>query len=181
MANIKGVSIVSLVKVLRANKEAAANLLPASHQHFLQDRILVSAWYDEEDYKILLVTVGEILRPLVRGDVYEFMGEQGANSDFTTVYQAVVRKNDPSGTVRHFGMIWSMYRDTGRLEIRRIDETHARVLLHDYPNASPETCATLTGYYRALLRLSGASVVAVRLEILRAASQGPTEWSCYFE
>ncbi len=178
---IKGVSLIEVVKVLRANRDAALGLLHSKLHPYLHDRLLASQWYPEEDYLVLLEAAGKIMEPLLTMDVWEFMGEQGAHKDFTGLYASVVRKGDPWGTLRHAGKIWSMYRDTGRLSVERQSETLAHLALHDYVNAGSMVCGTLTGYYRELLRLSGASHVRVKMTVLRAYGEGPTEWTAAFE
>ncbi len=178
---IKGVSLIEVVKVLRANREAAESLVDPALHPYLHDRLLASEWYPEDEYLVLLEAAGRILKPLLTMDVWEFMGEQGAHKDFTGLYASVVRKNDPWGTLRHAGKIWSMYRDTGRLLVERRDEELANLSLHDYANAGPMVCGTLTGYYRELLRLSGASSVRVKMTILRPPGEGPTQWTAEFQ
>lgn len=104
----------------------------------------------------------------------------GAHKDFTGLCASVVRQGDPWGTLRHAGKIWSLYRDTGRLEARRENEALIHLALHDYPNAGAEICGTLTGYYRELLELAGAKNVWVKLTVLRKPEEGPTEWIAKF-
>lgn len=181
MPRVKGVSVIETVKVLRANREQARSLVPAPLHHYLEERLLASSWYPDVEYHVLLKAAGQILKPHLSTDVWEFIGEAGAAKDFTGLYASVVRHGDPAGTMKNAGKIWAMYRDSGRLTSTTSHAGVVHIALHDYPLVSAELCGTLTGYYRKLLCLAGAQRVSVRLTVLRPAEHGPTEWIAGFE
>ncbi|HMJ14349.1 MAG TPA: hypothetical protein VK524_23195 [Polyangiaceae bacterium] len=185
MARIKGTSFIEVVKVLRANRDVAATLVPAPLHGYFHDRLLPNNWYPEEEYKVLLLVVGRILAPLITSNVWEFLGEQGASRDFARTYASFVRIGDPRGSLLLSGRIWSLYRDTGRLEVLLDPEnglrTEARALLYDYELACPEIAGTITGYFRTLVRLSGGRDVRVELVKARPYKQGPSEWTLRFD
>jgi hypothetical protein len=176
MARIKGTALVKMMKVLERDPAVAERLIPASLQHYFKDRVLPSSWYPEEDYKAFLLALGSLLQPQVEGDVWEFIGTEGAEQDFTGIYASAVRKGDPWGGLQRLGMVWSMFRDTGRLELVRESDSVARVLLHDYPMACPEICGTITGYLHRFLDLCGAEDVSVMLLRVASPKQGSSEW-----
>lgn len=173
---IKGASLIQIVKNLRKNREAARALVPEALHRYLEERLLPTRWYPEADYKPLLLALGEMLRPIVPGDVWEFIGEQGAQHDFQGMYASVVRPAQPQGALRRVDDIWHLYRDSGHFEIDPSGEGEFRVRLRDYPLACPEICGTVTGYIRQLLVLSGASDVRVEMIVAPPAQLGPCEW-----
>ncbi|HVU03825.1 MAG TPA: DUF2378 family protein [Polyangiaceae bacterium] len=180
MARIKGTSVIEIVRVLRKNKDAARALLPPELHRYLEDRLLSSSWYPEEDYLTLLLALGRVLSPLVSGDVWSFLGHQGAVKDFTGIYSSVIRHGDPWGALSHLNAIWHIYRDSGTLSLDRTGPGSARVLLRDYPTACPEVCGTVSGYLRAVVELSGGTDVKVVLLRAPRMDVGPSEWSLEF-
>jgi hypothetical protein len=177
--NIKGPSLIEIVKVLRKNKPITKSFIPQDLHHYLHERLLASEWYPEEDYKTLLLVLGQILEPLMPGNVWEFIGHEGARADLTGVHSALVKKGDPWGTLRLTPRIWSLYHDTGRLEAD-VTEDQATIRLYDYVTACPEVCATLTGYFKGLLQFSGAQVVEADLVECPPPAEGPSVWKVRF-
>jgi len=180
MSRIKGVTLIEIVRVLRKNRVEAEALVPAAYHGYLRDRLLANEWYPEEDYLVLLKALGALLRPAISGDVWEFIGETGAEQDFGGVYSAVVRKHDPWSSLMMADKIWKLYRDTGRLTVTREGPGKARVELSAYPSVCPEVCGTVTGYLKKLVHACGARDVRVRLLSAQPANLGPSEWSIEF-
>jgi hypothetical protein len=180
VARIKGVSVIELVKTLRKNRGVAETLVAPSLHAYLKERLLPSSWYPEEDYQALLVALGRMLRPLVTGDVWEFIGAQAAQQDLNGVYSILVRKGNPWGALHHANRIWSIYHDTGRMELVRTGPGGADIELHDYAVACPEICGTITGYLRELVVQCGAKDVECRLSKVQPPDEGPCSWSLRF-
>lgn len=182
MARIKGTALIRMVQVLRHNREAARALLPKElHGPYLDERLLPSSWYPEEHYKVLLLALGRMIRPMIDGDVWEFIGVEGAKKDFAGIYSSAIRPGDPQGSLERVDRIWPLYRDTGRLEVEMQGVGAARIFLHDYPLACPEICGTMTGYLREFLTIAGAQDVTARLVDVPPSSEGPAEWSIAFK
>src|SRR5688572_30066729 len=146
MAKIKGIALIGIVKALRALRTDSEAKLPAVLQHYLNERLIVSEWYAEEDYRVLILTLGELIADKVPGDVWEFLGEEGARAQSAATYAPVVTKGDPVRTLKRAPMTWALYHDSGRVKVD-IDEGRrtARVELHGYPIACPRICASTTG------------------------------------
>ena len=49
MASIKGIGMVGIVKVLRALRKDSEAKLPQALHHYLNERVIVTEWYPEED------------------------------------------------------------------------------------------------------------------------------------
>jgi len=182
MAKIKGVALVGLVKALRALRKDSEAKLPAMLRHYLDERVIVSDWYSEEDYRVLILTLGELIADKVPGNVWEFLGEEGAKAQLGATYAPVVTKGDPLRTLKRAPMTWALYHDTGRVKVD-IDETRrtARVELHGYPIACPRICASTTGYLRQLLIQSGTRTATVGMTVCPRPEEGPVIWVAAWE
>ena len=182
MAKVKGVALVGLVKALRALRKDSEAKLPAMLRHYLDERVIVSDWYSEEDYRVLILTLGQLVADKVPGNVWEFLGEEGAKAQFGATYAPIVTKGDPLRTLKRVPMTWALYHDTGRVKVD-IDETRrtARVELHGYPIACPRICASMTGYLRQLLLQSGTRTATVGMTACPRPEDGPVIWVAAWE
>jgi hypothetical protein len=176
MSQIKGTSVVKLVRVFRKNRELAMTLIPERLHNYLTDRILPSSWYPEADYIALLLPFGKMLSPTVKGDVWEWIGERGAEEDVAGIYTGLVRKEDPWGTLTSCAKMWHLYRDAGRMEVKREGPGRSSVFVYEYAFAGREVCSTMTGYFRKLLELAGATGIDVSMIHARLPARGPCEW-----
>jgi hypothetical protein len=177
MPYVKGIALFGIVKALRSLRSTAEPKVPTHLHRYFDERVIVSQWYPEADYVALMGVVGEIMAERVSGDVWEFLGEEGARAQFSDIYAMAVRVGDPAGTLRRATTTWSLYHDTGRIEVK-LDEAARRAVveLHDFTFAEPRLCATITGYLRQLLLQSGASGVTARLLACPAPMDGPAVW-----
>jgi uncharacterized protein (TIGR02265 family) len=182
MASIKGIGLVGIVKVLRALRKEAEAKVPQALQHYLNERVIVTEWYPEEDYRVLILTLGKLIADKVPGDVWEFLGEEGAKAQFGATYAPVVTKGDPVRTLKRAPMTWALYHNSGRV---KVDIDHngraARVELHGYPIACPRICGSTTGYLRQLLVQSGARAPAVKMIACPRPEDGPVIWEAAWE
>lgn len=160
MARIKGVAMLNCLKALRARKEEARTLLPAPLRWYLDERIMVSGWYPEEDQLELIRALAGLL-PETRIDVYEFMGRFTAERDLAGLYGHMVKQGDPQWTLRRGPAIWRSYHDTGTLSVTFDGPGMARLELSDYGLPSSAMCRVLLGWYGQLVRMTGAREVEI--------------------
>jgi hypothetical protein len=148
----------------------------------LHERLIVSQWYPEEDYRVLILTLGELLADKVPGDVWEFLGEEGGKAQFGALYSMVVKQGDPARTMKRTPATWSLYHGTGRVKVH-VDENarRARVELHGYAIACPPVCSTTTGYLRQLLIQAGARSASVQMIDCPPPKDGPVVWEAAWE
>ncbi|HEX3597213.1 MAG TPA: hypothetical protein VHU80_19025 [Polyangiaceae bacterium] len=113
----------------------AKKLLPERLHRYLTERIVVSGWYPERDYWILIETLTKVLDPKVVGaDPWRFFARFSAQNDIggsnaaasasvkaasAGVYRtyAAAGAQDPQGFFRRAEKIWSQYHDTGSLVV----------------------------------------------------------------
>jgi len=181
MAEIKGTGLIQVLRALQGNRAVAETLIPIQLHGYFTQRVLASSWYPEADWAVLVMALGKMIAPQIEGDVWEYLGAQGAANDFNGIYASLVRKGDPWGSFGTAQKIWRLYRDTGRVEVKRDGPHKAQIFLYDYPFARPEICGTLTGYFRTLAEVSGATEVHVRLVRAQPPALGPSEWAIRFK
>lgn len=180
MGKIKGSGIVLLVKALRAQRDRAAEVLAPRLRAYLEERVLVSSWYPEEDYVELLRGLRKIMH---EGDprAYEAMGAVSARVDLTGLYKHQLHEGDPAKTLRRGVQVWPSYHDTGRMELSLQDEPgstrRATLDLAGYAMACEETCRVNTGWIHTQLSMAGARDV----EVVHTRCAGKGEAVCRWE
>ncbi|MEM9554850.1 MAG: DUF2378 family protein [Acidobacteriota bacterium] len=171
---IKGTGLQSVVSALRQRRDHAEPLLPEGLRHYLDDRLLVASWYPEEDYYGLLRALAHFAPKAVR-DAWDWMGATSARGDLSGIYAAMVQRNNPWATLQRLPRLWSLYHDTGRVDVGFQGEGRSQVLVWDYSFAHEHFCRLKGGYLRVMLELAGAA--DPRVKVLRAGTAGhPARW-----
>jgi hypothetical protein len=130
----KGTSFVPVIQALKQRPDGK-KLLPAPLWKYLDDHLLVSGWYPEKDYWVLIEALAKTIDPAtVGGDVWRYFATFSAKRDIggedvsigksdrtetAGVYRnfAIGDAADPDGFFRRATRLWSQYHDTGRLEV----------------------------------------------------------------
>lgn len=155
MAKAKGTTLVALVRFLRAHRDAARAALPAHLQHYLENRVLPSSWYPEQDLLELLRVVAPMLGASVP-DPFELMGRLAARDHLEGAYAHLFEGVDhPLAIPRRAFAMWATMHDTGRFECVEEGPGSARVELADFALPSREMCSVVAGYLSETLRLCG--------------------------
>jgi hypothetical protein len=173
MPKVKGTNVVGAVKLLRANRERALTLLPARLHHYLQERLLVSSWYPEEDQIELLRVIARLMPPTP--NPFVVMGMTTAQADLTGIYRNSLRADDPQRTLLAAGGLWRNYHDTGEMSASDEGSKAAVVRLRGYQAACVEMCRVVEGYLIGCSRVAGAS--DVRTTKLTCSLDGAPECS----
>ncbi len=176
VARIKGVAMLNAVKALRGQKSRARDLLPSHIHWYLDERIMVSGWYPENDQLALIRALAQVLPPTGM-DVYEFMGRFTAQRDLVGLYGHMLKMGDPEATLRRGPAIWKAYHDTGTLQVTFTGPGLARIQISDYGLPSTEMCRLLLGWYGELVRMTGARNV----EIVEAQCRHRKDVACVWE
>lgn len=53
---------------------------------------------------------------------------------FNTIYKILISFASPKTTLNRAASIWKQYHDTGRMEVKWLGDTHANLLLLEYPD-----------------------------------------------
>jgi hypothetical protein len=149
---IKGINVVNAVKMLRTQSDRARAVLPARLHSYLEQRILVSSWYPEEDQLELLRALASLMPR--SPDPFIVMGRGTARSDLTGIYQKQLRRGDVERTLVFAGALWRNAHDTGEMSTERNGTNAVTVRLRDYGAVSSEMCRVCTGYFVELVQLA---------------------------
>jgi uncharacterized protein (TIGR02265 family) len=153
---IKGSQLLGVVKALRAQGSRARELTPVRLQSYFDARILAPTWYPEADFRDLLLVLGRVIAPSIKGNVWRYIGNMGAERDFKGIYAAMIRPGDPEGTLKLFPVGWRQYRDKSELSYEGLGPGAGQLSLRDYAVSCRELTEVNAGYFEAALRLAGA-------------------------
>jgi hypothetical protein len=145
VARIKGTNVVNAVKMLRTQRERALAGLPAHLHSYLDERILVSSWYPEEDQLGLLRALASFMPRAP--DPYVTMGRGTARSDLTGIYKNQFRAGDVARTLSFAGALWRNAHDSGEMTTEVEGASAVAVRLRNYGAVSREMCRVCTGYF----------------------------------
>jgi uncharacterized protein (TIGR02265 family) len=158
---IKGTQLLGVVKALRAQRGRAAELAPAHLRRYFEERVLAASWYPETDFRDLLLLLGRMAAPGVKGNVWRLIGQMGAERDFKGIYASLIRPGDVPGTLRLFPSAWRQFRDQSQLGCEELGPGAAQLTLRDYPVNCRELAEVNAAYFETALRLAGGTSVSV--------------------
>jgi hypothetical protein len=156
---VKGVNMMTAVKALRSSREQAAKVLPPALHRYLEERVLVSSWYPEEDLLALLQALGRMLPPAP--DPFAFMGRHTAREHLSGIYRGHVRPGNLEGMLTLGTALWRNYHDTGELTAKVESPQCAVLTLRNFAATSREFCRLLSGYFFELAVQGGTEKVDV--------------------
>jgi hypothetical protein len=175
MGSIKGTFFLNTVKALSRHGDAAEGVLPRELRHYLEERILTSSWYPEEDHRDLLRALIR-LAPPSGGDPWEHYGQLSAERDMGSIYKVLLRDGDPDATFVRLGSVWSQAHDTGHLESSLPDPGRGLLELRDYDLVDRDFCRLNTSFFATVLRLAGARDVTLRHTACRSLGADACRW-----
>lgn len=128
----KGTSLLPLLAALK-NLPNRNEVVPAHLHKYFSEHILVSGWYPERDFFVLMEALVSTIDPKsVGGDTWAFLGISSAQRDIAGMetpgaahtkgglYQNFLRveASDVEQLFRKAVRLWPQYHDTGAMEIR---------------------------------------------------------------
>jgi hypothetical protein len=182
MAKAKGTTILTLVKFLRSQREAARKRLSPELHHYLEEQIQPALWYPEEDLLALIRAMLELL-PFSREGSLAQMGRTVAREHLEGVY-GHLRVEEQSGLAtlaRRSYALWASMHDTGRMVARLEAEGQASFELRDYGLPSPEMCIILSAYFSETLRMAGVVDPEVRKLECRVDGAPTCRWEASWQ
>jgi hypothetical protein len=161
----KGTSFLPVIVALKQHPDRK-KIVPESLWKYFDEPILVSGWYPERDYWVLLSALVSTIEPAdVGGDVWRYFAQFSAKRDIggdktiavstdnksaTGIYRSygVVDKSEFDGLFRRSVRLWSRYHDTGTMEIAGGRPSTNTVVMRLTGFSIPiEGFIRLTGYY----------------------------------
>jgi hypothetical protein len=177
VGNIKGTTMIEVVKFLRSRKKEAAPLVPPRLQHYLQSRLLSTSWHPEEDYLELMRVVVKLYKPENPSlTIWEEVARRTNAAYFEGPYKAFVYPGDVARSVGSFPDLWRLRHDTGVGTVIQEGKGRARVELRDYALVANEGCLLVQGTLWGLLEYSGAQGAALVHSRCRARGEPICEW-----
>jgi hypothetical protein len=178
MANAKGTTFISFVRYLRSQRARSLEALPEDLHHYLDERILVSRWYPEED----LLRIARTMARMLGGDVDENLrnfGRIAVQEQIQApdgVYAHLAGSGDPHSFGRRFFALWSSQHDSGQAKAEITGERCGVLRLEDYGHPSPEMCTILLGYIEQALS-ADLGEASVREVACRCDGADACEWA----
>ncbi len=156
MARAKGTALVSSVRFLRKQKLQAFRVLPVYCQKYLDERVLDSLWYPEEDL-LELIRATAALIPLPPDEALRMVGRGSVMADqLAGRYRSLHEAGDITGLPRRVIALWATQHDTGEMRMTLEDANHGGTLyLRGFSAPSREMCTLLEGYVAASLENLG--------------------------
>jgi hypothetical protein len=128
----KGTSLLPVIAALKAHPDRL-RLVPERLWGYFDDHIVVSGWYPERDYFVLIEALVKTIDPkTVGGDVWRYFARYsvrrdlggtdaagGSKSSTKGIYRtlASVTADEPEQFFRRAAKLWSQYHDTGTMQI----------------------------------------------------------------
>jgi hypothetical protein len=161
--------VVDLVKMVRRQREAFANVLSPETRAFTETRVLVGSWYPEVYLRDLLVGADRVLG---KGDLAlcEQLGHFSARNDLGGVYKTLLYPDDPWKTLTSLPAVWDLMHNTGVVELEQT-EGGARVVVKGFALPNAPMCALLRGWLAEATIMAGGGSVAVVEESCRLRAQ----------
>ena len=171
MARAKGTVLLTLVKALRANADRSRPLLPPHLHHYLEERIVLAAWYPLEDYLVMLRVLPKLF-PDAPADFYVQIGRASAKEQMSGVYGRLAGETSRKATAT---LLAAMF-DTGEMKVVEREAGRAVSDWVDFAQPSRELCAIFTGYQMERMTRQGFDDVEARHIRCRAEGGNVCRW-----
>jgi hypothetical protein len=181
VAKAKGSTFSGLTEFLRRQGEAGRRAVRPDLHRYLDEEVVLSSWYPEEDLLDLIRAMVHLLPPPA-SRVLEGAGRTSARLHAEGVYSRLIRQSgeDPVAFARRSFALWASQHDTGRLILEPEGEG-ARVRLVDYALPSREMCTIVGSYIAEVLRISGIAKVRIQKLACRLDGRDECAWHCAWE
>jgi hypothetical protein len=171
MARAKGTVLVGLVKGLRRQAERARQVLPPHLLHYLEERIVLAAWYPLEDYLAMLRLLTKVL-PDAPADFYVQIGRSSAKEQMSGVYGRLSQDTSRKAVAT---LLAAMF-DTGEMTVVEREAGRAVTDWVGFAEPCRELCAIFTGYQMERMTRQGFDDVHARHTRCRAEGGSVCRW-----
>ncbi len=157
MPKIKGTALLPAVKMVRKFRDKLEpDSLDAEGWKLTRQRILPASWYPIETASQVMCAVSRILGIASIAEALEVIGGRLAEDDYHGVYSNMITPGDIPRTLRHSGIRWRNYFDTGTLSFTQPDPSKnvGTFRLEGFQTPIPY-CNGIIGMARVAIRLAG--------------------------
>lgn len=125
--------MLPVVQALKAHPDVRALVPEPLYRKYLEEPVLISGWYPERDYWVLIAALVSTIEPsTVGGDVWRHFARFSAQRDIggqaltaspddegsaAGVYRNFANMNEPDSFFSAAMRLWKQYHDTGRIEL----------------------------------------------------------------
>jgi hypothetical protein len=174
--NVKGTLMRNLIKSLRKGRAIAEPLIATHLRHYLDEQIIPTQWYPEQDYWDLVAVLAQLV-PAEIEDKWDYLGRIEARIHFETVYAAMATTSiDPGRALQRIASLWSLQHDRGEMRHVKYDD-NALIEVVEYPIADPFVCRAITGYVREVFVIVDLAHVVVEHHKCRGNGAPKCEWT----
>ena len=156
MAQVKGVAILGLIKFIKKNLKGTLpgiiNALPDETRKYMDEHILLTAWYPYKLYTDLLKTLDKTVGS---GDL-SYCVQQGrlsAEHDLKSIYKIFLTFVDPRTLITRAMSVWSSYFDTGVAEVAILSKNEAVVTIRDFADIDMAHVKNVQGWLEQFLSM----------------------------
>ena len=174
MAQVKGVSILGLIKFIKKNYKDNLNkvitALPSESAKYMQEHIIVTEWYPYKLYTDLLRALDKVIG---KGDL-SLCVEQGrlsAQHDLSTIFKAFMHFSNTQSMLVNIMTVWSSYYDAGKAEIPVFTDKNATYIINDFSDIDMAHVKSVQGWVEQFLLISG-KYKSVKSEIVKCQCLG---------
>lgn len=172
---IKGVAMQGAIDALLAEEAAARAAMPEELRSYLDEPILASSWYPEEDHFALMEAIAEVFSKPGK-DVWFWMGRSTASRDLNNLYKAMVQEGQPITTLKRFPKLWKLYRTAGHVKVQTIGSSKGLVRIYDYPFVNVKFAKLIAGFLSEAITISGGKKVVVNPTATGQKVGAPAIW-----
>jgi hypothetical protein len=175
-ARVKGTALLSTKQFLVERfgvdgvQRVLAALGPADHDLF-ERRLQAHLWYPFDHWIHLCEATARLLAD---GDlsVCREMGRYGGLKDLPVAVPHLLQGGDPLKVVAFAPQLWSLYYDSGRVEVRDARPGYFELLIQDFAQPHEGHCLRVAGWIDACIELYRATG---RTEIVTCRARGDEE------
>jgi predicted hydrocarbon binding protein len=165
MGNIRGQSILSLMKYLRNNfgeegYKKALDTLDLIDREVFKGKVSPMGWYPAGAFINMMEATENIFGT---GDykLCERIGHFSAEESFGGIYRIFIELSDARVIIGKASLAWRIINDVGNLEMSAITGTSAKCRIKGYDYPKKAFCFELAGYFTKVLELVGARNVKI--------------------
>ncbi len=174
MAQVKGVAILGQVKFIKKNHHdvlpRVVDALPPESAKYMQEHILVTAWYPYQLYTDLLRSLDKIIGT---GDLSTCIeqGRLSAQHDLASMFKMFLNFSSVQSMLSRVMVAWSSYYDTGLIEISQMTDADATYVIKNFPEIDLAHIKNVQGWVEQFF-LTALRLKEVRSEIIRCQCDG---------
>lgn len=179
VATSKGTILKSLLKFIdqefsAADREKIIAALPPDVASLMSGRVLVSQPVPEAALNRITDAAAA-----VRGEDLETFGRRAGQAeleDAMGIYRLVFAVMTPPALIGKASSLWRYVHNTGTLSVAESSDTHARIVLSDFPSERAH-CARMAGWFQGLADMTRVRNARIDHDVCKAKGGAHCAWT----